>query len=221
VSLAGVLWDMDGTIVDSEPSWLGAQAEIVAEHGGVWGVAEAEALLGADMAATVAALQAAGVALPHDDVEARLERAVADALRTVPMRPGAFELIEEVAAAGIPQAIVTTSSSLLASVVAARLPAGALGTIVTAERVARGKPHPDPYLLAAEELGLDPARCVAIEDSPIGLAAAIAAGTAAIGVPSVAPLPAGPGWLEWPSLAGRTLADLEGWLAERAPSREG
>ncbi|WKK72440.1 HAD family hydrolase [Rathayibacter oskolensis] len=83
-----------------------------------------------------------------------------------------------------------------------------LAALVTGDDVTRGKPHPEPYLLAAATLGVDIARCVAIEDSPTGLAAAVASGAVPIGVPHDAVLASGAGRTIWPTLAGRGVQDL-------------
>ena len=97
----------------------------------------------------------------------------------------------------------------MAGHIAAAMPFRAFDTIVSGDDVEHPKPAPDAYLLAAERLGVDPARCVAIEDSPTGLAAAVASGAVSIGVPHDLPLHPGDGWTIWPTLAGRTVADLD------------
>lgn len=207
--IAAVLWDMDGTLIDSEPIWIEAQLRLVAEHGGTWTHADGLSLVGADMELTARALQEAGVSLTHAEVSDRLTREVLASLhREVVWRPGAIELVRELLAAGIPQAIVTTSPVSMTDIVAAALPDGAISTIVAGEHVEQGKPHPEPYLTAARNLGVEPHRCVAIEDSPTGLAAAIAAGTVAIGVPHDTALTNAGRWTRLDSLAGVTCADL-------------
>jgi HAD superfamily hydrolase (TIGR01509 family) len=128
--------------------------------------------------------------------------------REVAWRPGAIELVRLILAAGVPQAIVTTSPTSMTDIVAAALPQGAISTVVAGEHVEQGKPHPEPYLTAARILGVEPRRCVAIEDSPTGLAAAIAAGTIAIGVPHDTALANAGRWTRLDSLAGVTFEDL-------------
>ena len=124
-------------------------------------------------------------------------------------RPGAFELVSALQEADIPQAIVTTSPLAMTRLVADALPPGAVHTIVAGEHVQNGKPDPEPYLTAARNLGVEPASCIAIEDSPTGLAAAIAAGTVPIGVPNDADLDGlAPGWTRLASLAGVGVDDL-------------
>jgi HAD superfamily hydrolase (TIGR01509 family) len=208
-AIAAVLWDMDGTLIDSEPTWIQAQLELVAEHGGSWTYADGLSLVGADMEFTARALQGAGVGLTDRDIVSRLTREVTASLgRAVTWRPGAVELVTALLAAGIPQAIVTTSPLSMTEVVVGALPKGSISTIVAGEDVERGKPHPEPYLTAARNLGVEPRRCVAIEDSPTGLSAAIAAGTMAIGVPHDAILQNVGRWSRLDSLAGVTVEDL-------------
>lgn len=207
--IAAVLWDMDGTLIDSEPRWIQAQLELVAEHGGTWSYRDGLTLVGTDMVVTAERLQASGVQLPAADIIDRLTREVTASLADgVAWRPGARELVGELRDQGVPQAIVTTSALSMTQVVADALPEGAIKALVTGEQVLRGKPDPEPYLVAARTLGVEPGRCVAIEDSPTGLTAAIAAGTIAIGIPHDAILDAAGSWTRLDTLAGVTVADL-------------
>lgn len=125
-------------------------------------------------------------------------------------RPGAVELVRELRDRGIPQAIVTTSPRFMTQVVADALPEGAITAIVSGDDVENGKPDPEPYLTAIRELGVDPRRCVAVEDSPTGLASAIAAGVAVVGVPHDAEPTVSAGWTRLASLSGVTVRDLAG-----------
>ncbi|MWV47707.1 HAD-IA family hydrolase [Rathayibacter sp. VKM Ac-2803] len=215
--IAAVLWDMDGTIVDSEPVWVRAQGLLAARFGCTWTRADALALIGSTMEQTVSALQAAGVELDDDTLAAVLEDDVLAEMRSgLVWRPGARELLREVHREGVPQAIVTTSSRSVAQVVVEALaPEVVLATVVTGDDVTRGKPHPEPYLLTAARLGVDISQCVAIEDSPTGLAAAVASGAVAIGVPHDAQLEEGGDRTIWPTLAGRGVGDLQELVASR------
>lgn len=208
-AIEAVLWDMDGTLIDSEPTWIQAQRDLVEDHHGTWTYADGLSLVGTDMEVTAKALQDAGVRLPAADIIGRLtDEVIASLARDVAWRPGARELVSAIQVAGIPQAIVTTSSLSMATIVAQALPHGAISLIIPGEQVEHGKPHPEPYLSAASQLGADPRRCVAIEDSPTGLAAAIAADTIAIGVPHDALLQNAGRWTRLDTLAGVTLDDL-------------
>ena len=85
--------------------------------------------------------------------------------------------------------------------------------VVAGDDVTESKPHPEPYLRGAELLGVDPAECVSIEDSEPGIRSAVAAGTVTIGVPFMVDLPDDVAHVLWPTLDGRTTADLAGLLA--------
>lgn len=208
-NIAAVLWDMDGTLIDSEPTWIQAQLALVQEHHGTWTYADGLSLVGTDMVVTARALQKAGVPMSAGAIIGRLTQEVSASLRRhIAWRPGAVELVSGLLAEGIPQAIVTTSPIGMTEVVAEALPNGAISSIVAGDHVALGKPHPEPYLTAARQLGVDPRRCVAIEDSPTGLAAAIAAGTITIGVPHDAILQNPGRWIRFDSLADVTVHDL-------------
>jgi HAD superfamily hydrolase (TIGR01509 family) len=180
-----VLWDMDGTIVDTEPYWFAAEYEVVAKHGDSWSDDHARAVVGFDLLDSGRyMIEHGGVRLtPHEIVEMLLDSVVANLKREVPWRPGARELLAEVRDHGIPTALVTMSWKRFAMEVVNALPAGAFDTSVVGDDVERGKPHPDPYLLAAERLGVDITKCIAIEDSPTGVASALAAGATVLAVP--------------------------------------
>ena len=149
-TLAAVLWDMDGTLIDSEPIWIAQQFVLAEQHGATWSTEQGLALVGADMHDTALAMQAVGVDLDSTELVATLERAVIDSLReTVPWRPGVRELLAALRQQGIPCAIATTSSHEMADLVASAAPDGAFSVVVGSEDVTRTKPSPEPYLRAA------------------------------------------------------------------------
>ncbi|GAA4971615.1 hypothetical protein GCM10023225_11650 [Kineococcus glutinatus] len=125
----------------------------------------------------------------------------------MPWRPGARERLAGLRAAGVPTALVTMSYRSLAQEVVQLLP-GAFDVLVPGDEVARGKPAPDPYLRAAELLGVDPRECVALEDSATGVRSAEAAGCRTVAVPHLVPVPAAPGRSRVRSLADVDLAVL-------------
>ncbi|PWJ53151.1 haloacid dehalogenase superfamily, subfamily IA, variant 3 with third motif having DD or ED [Quadrisphaera granulorum] len=214
-----VLWDMDGTLVDTEPYWFNAQFGLVADHGGSWSEDQARSLVGADLRESARRLRTeGGVDLPLEDVAAEiLRRVVAQFQAGAPWRPGGRELLAAVRAAGVPCALVTMSWEVLAREFVALLPAGTFDAVVTGDVVKRGKPAPDPYLEAARRLGVDPARCVALEDSTTGISSALAAGVPTVGIPCVVELEARPGLVRVASLEGRDVA----WLAAVAAGAAG
>jgi HAD superfamily hydrolase (TIGR01509 family) len=212
---AAVLWDMDGTLVDTEPAWMAAEARLLAGFGRSWSREQAFALVGSGLEDAALVLQANGAELGVPEIIETLTDLVIERLAgRVPWRPGALELLSELREAGVPTALVTMSIRRMADAVAAAIPFTAFDVIVSGSDVAHQKPHPDPYLRAARHLGIDVSRAVAIEDSPPGLASAVAAGAATIGVPHVVPLPEGDAWTLWPSLAGRSVAHLHAVAAQ-------
>ena len=216
--LAAVLWDMDGTIVDTEPYWIAAEHEVVEMHGGTWSLEHGKAVVGKDLLDTGAYVRDNGPVplTPHEIVELLLDRVVASVRREIPWRPGARDLLASCRGAGVATALVTMSWRRFATEVVDALPAGSFDEVVVGDDVAHGKPHPEPYLLAARRLGVDPAHCVAIEDSPTGAASAHAAGCTVLVVPHMVPVPP-PGrdahrFVVRGSLAGMAHADLEAVL---------
>ena len=207
---AAVLWDLDGTLADTEPSWFAAEYALAAEHGAEWTDADAHSLVGSDLIDSgVYIRDRMGLDLdPADIVELLLDRVVADTRRGVVWRPGARELLSACRAADLPCALVTMSYARVVEPVLDQLPAGTFGVVVTGDTVEHGKPHPEAYLRAAASLGADPRRCVAIEDSPTGASSAEDAGAHVLVVPHTVPVPDGPGRTSIPSLAGVGVGDL-------------
>jgi HAD superfamily hydrolase (TIGR01509 family) len=182
---------MDGLLVDSEPLWFEAERSVMARLGGPWTQADQVALIGGSLAHSVAYMRARAVrpAEPEQIGRWLLDGMAGLVARNgVRLMPGAAGLLAELAAAGIRCALVTSAQRQIMDAV---IESTGLKFAVTvcAEDVRRGKPDPEPYLRAAALLGEAPARCVALEDSPRGVAAAQAAGCPVIAVPSV-PLPA-------------------------------
>ena len=194
-SRISVMFDMDGLLVDSEPLWLEAETVVMARLGADWTPADQVQLLGGSLDRTVRYLlgKARRPATPGQVAE-WLMSGVTDLVRDhgVPVRPGARELLAEVAAAGLPHALVTGSERRFMEVVLARTGLR-FDALVCANDVSVTKPDPEPYLLAAKLLGADPARSIALEDSPNGVASAEAAGCRVIAVPSLVPIEPAPG----------------------------
>jgi HAD superfamily hydrolase (TIGR01509 family) len=200
---------MDGTLVDTEPYWLEAEEELVGSFGGTWTHEDGLTLVGSGLTDSAAILQGRGVAMPVDEIVNWLtDRVLERIAHGVSWRPGALELLAQIRDAGIPTALVTMSLTRMAEIIVARIPFPAFDFIVGGDRVEHNKPHPDPYLRAANLLGVDVSSAIAIEDSTTGLASAVASGAVSIGVPLHTPLGTGRGYAIWPTLAGRTVADL-------------
>ena len=208
--LAAVLFDMDGLLVDTEPLWFETEIEVMGRLGAPWTREDQKQLLGGSMPRTVSYLlgkatrPAPPEAVAQWMTDGMLERAAAG---RVTVMPGARELLAEVAASGLPYALVTSSERPLAETVLAsagfRFP-----VTVTGDDVPVTKPDPAPYLLAAKLLDVDPARCVALEDSPNGASSATAAGCRVVAVPSFGEMPEAPGRLIVGSLREVTLGTL-------------
>ena len=218
--LRAVLWDMDGTLVDTEPYWIACEFDLVAEFGGSWNADDAHSIVGFDLLDAAAELRArGGVGLePTEIVERLLDGVIAKVADELPWRPGAPELLAECVAADVPCALVTMSWRRLADAVLRAAPEGSFVASVTGDEVSNGKPDPEPYLAAAAALGVSPAECVAIEDSPTGVAAALAAGCATLGVPHVVSVPPADGLVLVDSLVGVDLERLRALHAARPAS---
>jgi HAD superfamily hydrolase (TIGR01509 family) len=208
--LAAVLFDMDGLLVDTEPLWLETETEVMAQLGAPWSPADQEALLGGSMERTVSYLLAkAARPVPPETVAQWMLDGMLDRVRAgrVVVRQGVRELLAEVAAAGLPSGLVTSSQRAFAEAVLSAT-GMAFPVTVCAEDATATKPDPAPYLVAVKLLDVDPARCVVLEDSPNGVASATAAGCRVVAVPSLVPIPPAPGRLVAPSLRDVSLAAL-------------
>ena len=203
-----VLWDFDGTLVDTEPVWIASDTATITGYGKPWTHDQAVEWVGASMEASTTYF-ASYLAVPGLDsprLMREIEQMVADHNRThpIPFLPGARELLDECLDADIPLALVTMSSPLVVASILDRMP-GVFHAVVNGADVAEGKPHPEPYLSAAAALGVDPAHCLALEDSRFGCQSANAAGAVVIAVPSFRTIEPAPRRVIVDSLAGLTL----------------
>ncbi len=198
-SYAAILWDLDGTIIDSEPLWMAGEHELAERYGKTWTQEDGLALVGNSLIHSGHYIKDRLEAdMSAEEIVDFLVLRLAAALREeIPWRPGARELIEQLHADGIPQALVTMSYASIAEPIAAVAPFAA---VVTGDMVAQGKPHPEPYLRAAELLGVDPADCLAIEDSGTGATSANAAGCHVLVVPHFVNVPDAPRRTQLPTL---------------------
>lgn len=215
-TLQAILFDMDGLLIDSEPLWFEVESEVMAHLGGQWDAADQQALVGGSLDRTVDyLLDRATRAAPRDEIGRWLVDGLTALLRErgVPVLPGARELLAEVTDAGMPNALVTSSERQIMEAVIPKIGMN-FGATVCAEDVRQAKPSAEPYLKAAALLGVDPDCCVALEDSPNGIAAAEAAGCMVVAVPSMIPIPTRPGRVVASSLSQINLAMLRGMMGE-------
>ncbi len=205
---------MDGTLVDTEPYWLQAESDLVHAAGGVWTPEDGLQLVGSGLERSALILQSRGVELTVEEVIATLTDRVRSQIGgAVPWRAGARELLTEIRDAGIPTALVTMSRRDMALDIVAALGFEGFDVVVAGNDVANAKPHPEPYLTAAEQLGVNVTECVALEDSEPGVASAVAAGATVFALPLHIPLPPSPAYVLRESMVGLRLADLAGALA--------
>ncbi|MEC4020057.1 HAD family hydrolase [Streptomyces sp. H27-D2] len=207
---AALLCDMDGTLVDTEREWLLAVAALLDEEGLPSGEAALAPFAGATLADSAARLiEQHGLRATREELFSRLDgdftRRVAAG---VAVQPGALAFLDRARALGVPTALVTASERHLTDLVLETLGAHRFDLTVAGTEGGRSKPYPDPYLAAATRLGADPADCLAVEDTPTGAAAALAAGCRLLAVPTVPGIEPGPRTLFAASLVGLDPAAL-------------
>lgn len=206
---------MDGTLVDTEPYWMAAETPLVESFGGTWSHEQALALVGLGLEDSARIFQEAGVRMGVSDIIDHLTDQVMTQLATtgVPFRPGARELLADLRAAGIKTGLVTMSMRRMADTVVDLIDFDAFDVVIAGDDATRPKPYPDPYLQACAALGVTSDEVVAIEDSPNGLRSAVASGAAVIGVPLMVSLAGAGAHTLWPTLEGRTTADVAAFHA--------
>jgi HAD superfamily hydrolase (TIGR01509 family) len=216
-ALQAVMFDMDGLLVDTEPLWFEVESSVMARLGGDWGPGDQQELVGGSLERTLDYLLARATRpRSRATVAEWMVGGMVELLdgRPITALPGALRLLSEVAAAGVPHALVTSSERVIMDGVLRQLGVH-FPVTVCGEDVAATKPDPEPYLLAAARLGADPRRCAALEDSPNGVAAAEAAGFLTVAVPNLVPIPAADGRVVVASLTEVNLAVLAGLVAAR------
>ncbi|HLL62336.1 MAG TPA: HAD family phosphatase [Propionibacteriaceae bacterium] len=211
-SLAAALWDFDGTLADTEPIWIEGEFELVGQLGGSWSVEHAHQLVGNSLLDSGAyILNTIGRPdLTPEWVVNWLINYVVDRVTNGPMpwRPGAFELLTGLRAAGVPCALVSASYRILLDAALARLPQDTFQVSVAGDEVTNGKPHPEPYERACHALGVDARHCVVLEDSETGARAGNAAGAVVVAIPNKVAVSAAPRRVHVGSLAELDVAAL-------------
>ncbi|MDO4928659.1 MAG: HAD family phosphatase [Corynebacterium sp.] len=223
--LKAVLWDMDGTLVDSEPLWGEVTYAMSEAMGRRLGSAQRAATVGGSVENTIricaehAGLDPATIDVSQwrsymlDNVATLMEQRLA-------LFPGVRELLTDITAHAIPMAICTNTERNVAAPAFNTIGLEYFATTICGDEVPQAKPYPDMYCLAAQQLGVQPADCLVFEDSEAGMTAAVAAGCVVIGVPedTHAPIPAGVHLLrdvaEEPSYQGLDYEQLAAWHAQ-------
>jgi len=190
---AAVLFDMDGTLVDSEKVWDVALRELAVRAGGELSDQARAAMVGGSMATSMRIFRE-DLGQPdrpeEPDVKWLTSRVFHLFREGLVWQPGAAELLRAVKAAGMPTALVTSTGRLLVEAALDTLGQENFDVVVCGDEVSMPKPDPEPYRTAAKLLGVAIEDCVAIEDSPTGVASAVASGAVVLAVPAELELPA-------------------------------
>lgn len=215
-TLQAVFLDLDGTLVDTEGFWWETEAEVFAELGHILDDTHREVVVGGPMTRSAGYLiRATGADIDLAELSARLNaRFTARIRHGVPLMPGARRLLAELAAHGVPTALVSASHRAIIDRMVHHLGAENFRLTLAGDELPRTKPHPDPYLTAAARLGVDPARCAVVEDTMTGVTAGEAAGCRVVAVPSVTPIPPGTGRTVVRSLEEVDLTFLRSLITE-------
>ncbi|MFD7691820.1 HAD family hydrolase [Streptomyces sp. NPDC059374] len=213
-ALQAVLLDMDGTLVDSEGFWWDVEVEVFGSLGHTLDDTWRHVVVGGPMTRSAGFLiEATGADIGLDELTVLLNQGFEDRIdHSLPLMPGAARLLAELSEHRIPTALVSASHRRIIDRVLTTLGPQHFALTVAGDEVARTKPHPDPYLLAAAGLGADPARCAVVEDTATGVAAAEAAGCQVVAVPSIAPIAPAARRTVVPSLEHVDLAFLRGLM---------
>jgi HAD superfamily hydrolase (TIGR01509 family) len=201
---AAVLWDMDGTLIDSEPIWIEEETKLMRALGVDWSDEDSKHCLGgpADRVDGYMRARAGHVHAPMELSNILTGRMMERLKFETRFMPGAGELLTELHLAQVPLALVTASTSEIMEAVLAGIGAHHFRTAISCDHVANAKPHPEGYLLAAERIGVEIEDCLIIEDSIPGMTAAIEAGAYVIGIPHVVELPKSPRAVHIENLVG-------------------
>ena len=221
LKLQGVLFDMDGTLLDSEKLWDVALEDLATALGGDLSPRARQRMVGSSLARSIAIMHGdLGIDADPESSGAYLTERAAELFRTALVwKPGARQLLHAVHDAGVPAALVTSTNRPLTEIALDTLGRELFAASVCGDEVVRPKPHPEPYLTAAALIGASPKQCVAIEDSPLGIAAAEAAGCAVLAVPSEVAIEPAPTRSVRDSLTGLTVQHLAAMVRARSDPR--
>lgn len=223
--MSAILFDMDGTLIDSEPLWLKAEIEVMAEVGCHWDEQDQINCLGGPAERTERYMQERSQNIkPYGYFINRLHEVMrARITNELDLIPNALSLLKECKDAGIKTALVTASSRDLMTIVLKRFPPGTFDVVVSGDDVEKSKPDPAPYLLAAKQLSVDILKCLVLEDSLTGVQSGLSSGAKVIGIPHLVQMSEHPNLRVISSLDEITLSDILGWypyLASKVESND-
>lgn len=223
--MSAILFDMDGTLIDSEPLWLEAEIEIMEELGCNWDQQDQINCLGGPIDKTENYMQDRSNNIkPFGYFTEKLDDVMEKKLSTkLNLIPNALEIINDCKRSELKIALVTASSGRLMKAVLKRFPVGIFDAVVSYDDVKRSKPDPEPYLLAAKTLGVDITNCVVLEDSLTGVQSGLSAGAQVIGIPHLVKMPSNPNLRVVESLSEINMDRLITWypfLASRISAND-
>jgi len=211
--MSAILFDMDGTLIDSEPLWLKTEIEVMAEVGCHWDEQDQINCLGGPAERTERYMQERSQNIkPYGYFINRLHEVMRVRITNeLDLIPNALSLLKECKDAGIKTALVTASSRDLMTIVLKRFPPGTFDVVVSGDDVEKSKPDPAPYLLAAKQLSVDILKCLVLEDSLTGVQSGLSSGAKVIGIPHLVQMSEHPNLRVISSLDEITLSDILGW----------
>ena len=211
--MSAILFDMDGTLIDSEPLWLKTEIEVMAEVGCHWDEQDQINCLGGPAERTERYMQERSQNIkPYGYFINRLHEVMRTKINNeLDLVPNALSLLKECKDAGIKTALVTASSRDLMTIVLKRFPPGTFDVVVSGDDVEKSKPDPAPYLLAAKQLSVDILKCLVLEDSLTGVQSGLSSGAKVIGIPHLVQMSEHPNLRVISSLDEITLSDILGW----------
>jgi HAD superfamily hydrolase (TIGR01509 family) len=216
MTFPAIFFDMDGTLVDTEPYWLIAETSLMAEFGHVWTLEDQKHCLGGPLPRVGAYMfELAKSESPEFFVRELVGRVESHFLAGLNFMPGARELMEEIYAAGIPMGLVSASPRNLVDATLKSLDHDYFVISVSSNEVSESKPNPESYLKAAAALGVEVRDSLILEDSRPGIAAAQASGALVLAIPHLVDVAEHPRTLVVDSLVDLSLEDVATMMRER------
>ena len=217
-----VFWDMDGTLIDSEPYWHQAELDLAHEHGGDWNADMGWQVSGKPLPTVARLMRERGLDLPEDQIpDLLIDGVIAMEERHMPWIEGVRTILTDLVGAGIPSILVTTSPRRMAQAVVAKAPEGAFADYVCGDDGLAQKPDPAPYLHAASLVGINSpdlmTSCLAFEDTLTGITSAVASGATTVAYTGTNPVDtsSGPQFASINSYVGVNLDDFSALVARR------